>query len=70
LGCVGIVAGNGIVGKSAKALGVAQCSQVLKGADAEMARGNAGKNGAGEGCVAEHQLAGSDCGEGARGGDA
>ena len=43
----GVVAGDGVVGERAEGFGVAARGEVLEGADAEMAGGDAGEDGAG-----------------------
>ncbi len=73
-GGVGVVAGDGVVGEDAEVfdvgLAVLRAEEVLEGSDADVAGGDAGEDGAGQGRFAEDGLAGEDGGEGAGGGDA
>ena len=59
-----------MIGQPPHALGVAACREILEGADADMARCNAGEHGAGQRRLAHHAFAGDHGGERARGGNA
>ena len=65
-----IVAGDGVVGEGADAVRITAGGEVLEGADADVAGGDAGEDGAGLDRVADDGLPGGDGGEGAGGGHA
>ena len=65
VGCagLGIVPRDDVVGERAERLDIAARGEELEGADADMARGDAGQDGARQGFLAQHLLAGGDGGE-------
>ena len=66
----GVMAGEGVVGEDTYAFGVAAGGEVLEGADAGVAGGDAGEDCAGLDGLAHDALAGGDGGERAGGGHA
>jgi len=67
---IGDMATEGVAGEQAQGLEILEGGNVLEGADADVAGGDAGQNGAGEGAIAEHRFAGGGNGQGPGGGNA
>ncbi len=67
---IGIMPRNDMIGELPHSVGVAARRKELEGADADVARRDAGQYGAGQNRLAHHVLARDDGGERARGGDA
>ena len=67
---IGVVAGDHMVGQKAKRLHVTPGSEILEGADADMAGGDAGQDRAGQGGFAPDRLPRRDGGQRAGGGHA
>ena len=64
---LGVVPGDRVVSQHARGFDVALGGEVLEGADAEVARCDAGEDGSRQEALAEHSLAGGDRGQGAGG---
>ena len=72
LGGLRVMAGDDVVGECLDRLQILAGGEILEGADADMAGGDAGQHPARQGCFAEHMLAGRDrrqrpCGRDAEG---
>ena len=70
IGGVRVVPGDDVIGQPPHALGIAARREILEGADADVAGGDAGQHGAGQRHLAHHMLARDHGGERARGGNA
>ena len=70
LRALGEVPAQGVIGEEAQGGGIAEGGEILEGADADVAGGDAGEDGPGEGLLAEDGFAGGGDGEAAGGGDA
>ena len=64
-----VMAGNHVVGEVAERIHVCTDGEVLEGADADVAGGNAGEDGAGQRHFTAHGLAGRDSRQRPRGGN-